>query len=42
MAEYGNNYDYGESPLYKDDESESVGIPIITTPAINDSIMVST
>lgn len=42
MAEYGNNYDYGESPLYKDEDTESVVIPIITDAAINDSIMVST
>lgn len=29
MAEYGNNYDYGESPYYKDEETpESVEVSV--------------
>lgn len=38
---YGTNYDYGDSPIYKDEDSLSIGVPIITTAAINDSLMVS-
>jgi|WetSurMetagenome_2_1015567.scaffolds.fasta_scaffold576694_2 hypothetical protein len=30
MPEYGNNYDYGESPFYKDDGDPDVIPPILS------------
>lgn len=41
MAEYGANFDYGDSPLYKDDgEAPEFNVPINTDSTIDTSILV--
>lgn len=39
MAEFGNNYDYGESPKYKDEETEAVDVSVMA--AIFTGVIVS-
>lgn len=44
MAEFGNNYDYGDSPYYKDDDTSPDGVDVmifVRQPVIN-GVIVST